>query len=105
MFVPELEWRIDEDVSVVIEFPPPVALDISGLASAEYTVTDDDEEGSDTAIGRGRISPAITVAIWAISSWESLTGSDTGTDADGNPVDEEGHSQTSKWLCIAHSPT
>ena len=80
-----------------------MALDISGLANAEYTVTDDDEEGSNTARGRGRISPATTVAIWVISSWESLTGSNTGTDTGGNPVDEEGGLEIGTSSSIRHA--
>ena len=61
-FIPALDRSVDEDVTVVIALAP---LDISGLDD------DDDDagvEGSGTAEGEGRISPATTVAIWVISS-------------------------------------
>ena len=80
---------IDEDSTVVMDLPPLLVLDISGLASDVYKNTDDNNEDSVTTMGRGRINPATTIAISLISPWENLVGIDTETNEGGSPVDEK----------------
>ena len=97
---------IDEDSTVVMDLPPLLVLDISGLASDVYKNTDDNNEDSVTTMGRGRINPATTIAISMISPWESLVGIDTETNEGGSPVDDKGVVETGispSIICVTNN--